>query len=277
MDKAQKTKARLPLFLFGVLVAVACVLRFFQLLKYTDVKNGYSQNGEISIVLYILIALAAVFSGIYSKNIKSTNKIFEFDKGRRAYFLSSAFLSLTFFVDFVHQCYNCYYYVSKTAYIEHTYITFLALLAFLSVLCSFYFGVFTLTALGRNYDFRSFKYFHFAPVMWGFSKLILIMLKIVDIRFNVEACIEFLLVCFMLMFFLCFVSAIDRKGKASRLLVFSSMMTITLSLVISIPRILLVLTHSWEKLYNAGFTVMTYIAVGALAYTVLNKKHSSGE
>ena len=279
MNKVQKTGSRLPLFIFSVTVALACVLRFFQLLKYTDAKNGYSLNGEMSIALYCLFALVAVFSGIYSKNIKISNKIFELDNGNRAYFLSSAFLCLTFFIDFVHQCYNCYYYVSKTAYIEHTYITILVLSAFLSVLCCFYFGVFSLTALGRNYDFRSFKYFHFAPVMWGFSKLILIMLKIVDIRFNVEACIEFLLVCFMLMFFLCFVSSIDRKGKASRLLVFSSLMTIMLSLVISVPRLLLVITHSWEKLYNAGFTVTTYVAVGAIAFTVLNKaiKYNSGE
>ena len=76
MNKVQKTGSRLPLFIFSVTVALACVLRFFQLLKYTDAKNGYSLNGEMSIALYCLFALVAVFSGIYSKNIKISNKIF---------------------------------------------------------------------------------------------------------------------------------------------------------------------------------------------------------
>ena len=138
-------------------------------------------------------------------------------------------------------------------------------------ICCFYFAVFSITAKGSNYDFRNFTFLHLVPVLWSFTRLILIMIKIVDVKQDSDTVLEFLLLSFMLMFFFSYVLILDNSGRASKLFVFSALSTFVLASVIALPRIVIIITGKGEVLYPVDYTSISYFAAGLFA--VLQIKH----
>ena len=267
----QRARGKLPIYLIAVLVFSSCLVHFFQLLRFTDNSTGYINGSTIMpVIVYVLVFAAVGLAGLYSNRCENLMPIDLSDGNRKLYF-SSVFLSVTMFADFLHKCFRCYDYISKTAYVEYAYIIPLVLSGLAALICCFYFAVFSITAKGSNYDFRNFTFLHLVPVLWSFTRLILIMIKIVDVKQDSDTVLEFLLLSFMLMFFFSYVLILDNSGRASKLFVFSALSTFVIASVIALPRIAIIITGKGEVLYPVDYTSISYFAAGLFA--VLQIKH----
>lgn len=265
----QKTRVKIPVYFMIIPVIVSCVLRFFQLLDFTDKKTGnIIGDGKMSLTVYILLAAAMIFNFIYVKNKTSFAPLLDFEKGGKSEYAVSVFLAVAYFADFVHQTYNCYNYMSRVSYIEYAYIIPMAVSGVLALLNCFYFVCFAMTAGGSNYDFRNFTIFHFMPAVWCFSKLIMMMLKIIDVKQNVEGVLEFLLVAVMIMFFFCYISMVDNKGAISRVFVFFANAVLIMAAVLVLPRYAIIVSGNLGVLSPVDYTGVTYLAVGIFAVTL---------
>lgn len=269
----QRARGKLPIYLIAVLVFSSCLVHFFQLLKYTDKNTGYvTGTAMLPFIIYVLIFSAVGVAGLYAKQCDRLMPVDLSVSSKRIY-LSSAFLSVTMFADFIHQCYSCYDYFSKTNYIEYVYIIPLALSGLFALFSCFYYATLSVTAKGSNYDFRNFTFLHFVPVLWAFTRLVLMMIKIVDIKQDADTTLEFMLLSFLLLFLFCYISMVDNGGRISRLFVFSAIAVFSIAAVIFLPRTVLVLIGRGDVLYHASYTAISYFAVGLFA--VLQIKQES--
>lgn len=261
----QRARGKLPIYLIAVLVFSSCLVHFFQLLRYTD-KNTGLVTGEtmLPFILYALVFAAAGAAGFYAKGCHSIEPVNLSGINKTLYF-SSALLSVTMFADFLHQCFGCYDYISKTNYIEYVYIIPLALSGLFALMSCFYFATLSVTAKGSNYDFKNFTLLHLAPVLWAFLRLILIMIKIIDVKRDADTALEFLLLSFMLLFFFCYISMIDNGGRVSRLFIFSAIVVFSIAAVLVLPRLVLMVMGRGDVLYHAAYTGISYFAVGLFA------------
>lgn len=268
----RKTRAKIPVFLIALPVIVSCVLRFFILLDFTDKKTGYVvAENQLPMFTYAAVFVLIIFVALFSRHKTELSPLLEFQKNSRGECLALSFLSLSFFADFLYQGYNCYDYLSGTNYIEYVYIIPLIISAMFALICCFYFGCAAMTANGSNYDFRNLKVFHFAPIIWGLIKLIIMMLKIIDIRLGIENVLEFLLLAFMMMFFFSFLSMIDNDGVPSRMFVFFATATFALSVILVMPRAALIIIGKAEVLSRVTYSGLNYIAIGIFALTFSSK------
>ncbi len=269
----QKTRVKLPVYLISLSVIASCILRFFLLLSYTDKDTGYIKNGiALAVVIYVLLFCTAVLTAIYSRNKQISNNLLSFNKNVKLQCFSAAFLAVSFFIDFIHQCFNCYLELSKAGYVDYTYLAVLIVSALSALLSSFYFMCYSMTANGSGYDFRNLTFFHFVPVIWGIARLIVMMLRIIDIRQDVESVLEFLMLISVMIFLFCFVSMLDRKGRGTKALVFFALSTFFVSLVLVIPRLVLILIGRAELLFSVTYTSLSYFAIGIFAVVLINKR-----
>lgn len=268
----QKTRAKIPVYFMIIPVIASCVLRFFQLLHFTDKKTGNVSDGaHMTIVVYALLAAAVIFDFIYAKGKNEFLPLLDFEKDSKKEYIASAFLAFSYFADFVQQVYNCYNYISRVSYIEYAYLIPMAVSGVLALLCCFYFVCFAMTAGGSNYDFRNFTLFHFLPVIWCFSKLIMMMLKIIDVQQNVEGVLEFLLMAFMVVFFFCYISMVDNKGAVSRAFVFFANAVLIMAAALVLPRYAVIISGNLKVLSPVDYTGLTYLAAGLFAVTLSSK------
>lgn len=267
----QKARAKISVLLIIVTVIAACVLHFFQLHTYSDgVQNQEQVNTNFSFIIYLLIFLGFVLSAVYSSLKKMTANVFELENGRSSIFLSSILLSISFFYDFIHQGYNCYSYISGVSYVEYAYIVPLAITCLFALVSCFYFITFAMSAKNENYDFRNFTFLHFSPVIWAFSKLLTMMIRIVDIRVNIETFCEFILICVMLGFFLSLISAIDKQDSgAKKTFVFFSCMLTFMSSIVAVPRMIEIVLSSGDSIGQVSFSSVTYLMLGIFSLVLL--------
>lgn len=217
----QKSRVGVPAFLITLPVMVSCILRFFLLLRYTDEDTGLITGGKaLLIAMYALLILFAVLAALHSRSKELCNNLLSINKNTRTVSVVTLVTAVSFFFDFVHQCINTYYEFSRDGYADYLYLTVLVLCALLALICSFYFLSCYTTQSGSNYDFKNLKLFHFAPVMWGISRLLVMLQKIIDIRSNAESLIEIVFLSCILGFFICFVAVLDKNGVGSGALVF---------------------------------------------------------
>ena len=274
----QKTRTMIPVYLSFLPVVASCVLRFFQLTRYTDSETGFvTGNNGLTPCIYGLLFLSLVFLGIYSVKNKSSGVAVDFENCGKAQQICSLILSVSFFFDFIRQCYNCCDTLQRYAYVEYAYLIPLALSGVAALFSSFYFISFYLTVSGSGYDFRNLTWFHFAPAVWGFLRLILIMIKIVDVRLDVETVLEFLLLAFLLMLFFCYIFMIDNGGKSSAVLIFSAFGSFASAFLLVVPRLSAMLFGMGDRLSRVDYSAVNYIAVGIFALalavnSVKNKK-----
>lgn len=268
----RNTRAKIPVFFIALSVIAACVLRFFILLDFTDKKTGYVVEGTVlPLFLYAVLGVILLFVGLFSKNKTQPSSLLDFEGSSKGECLNYLFLSLSFFIDFIYQGYICYDYLSGTDYIEYVYVIPLIITALLALICCFYFGCAAMTANGSNYDFRNLTVFHFAPVMWGLVRLIMMMLKIIDIRLGVENMLEFLLLSFMMMFFFSFLSMLDNGGAPGKAFIFFALSTFALSVVLVAPRAVIIIMGKSEMLCRVTYSNINYLAIGIFAVTLSKK------
>ncbi len=277
----QKTRAKLPVFLIIITAVAACFLHFFRI--YTEQsKNGFAFFIDFpSYIIYILIFLGFIFAFFYAVFKKDSACVFDVQEGKKSILLSSALLSLSFFYDFIHQGYNCYSYASSAYYIDYTYVIPMGISGILALISSFYFLTLALTQRNENYDFKNFTFLHFAPVAWAFTKLVVIMLQIVDVKINIEVCCEFILLCVTLCFLFSMICAVDKKEKgATRIFVFSAVLLAFMSCIVALPRIALIIMGVSSIFGEVTFSSVTYIMLGIFSLTLLcdiNKRSNLGQ
>lgn len=262
--------AKFSMLIILISSVLACLFRFSQLLNYTDAGTGLvNEKSNMSYGVYALLLLSVTASAVYSLTKRNMPDVFS-DGVNKKMSAVSVFLAVSFFIDFVHQCFNCFEETQSTAYVEYNYIIPMGLSGAFALLCSFYFFVFAKTMLSHNCDFKNFTFIQFSPVMWAFAKMIVIMSRIVDVKEGVETACEFLFLISAIVFFFCFISAADAKRKgATKLLVFSACAAAVTGAVASAPRIMMLLSGNADKLHGALFTGLVYAAVGIFAAALL--------
>lgn len=267
----QSARTKLPVVFIAVSVICACALRFFQLFTLTDTNTGLVVGGEAtSIAVYCIIAFCALMCAVYAKGVSRLNNKFALPlKNRQVIFCSGA-LSVFFFVDFIHQCFNCYNYVGKVSYVEPAYLIPLIICAALGVASSFYFAALSMTVNGANYDFRNFTIFHFVPAAWAFTRLCVILTKLVDFFNGIETYAEFITLVLVICFLFSFVSSIDKKDSTvTSFFAFSAAMLLAMSLILTVPRILMMISGNYDLLADTDFSPGTYFMLGIFAVSVL--------
>ncbi|MGN0522045.1 MAG: hypothetical protein ACI4IQ_05345 [Eubacterium sp.] len=266
----QKTVSVITAFVITASSFAACILRFYQLLKFTDRQTGFiSGDGSITYFIYGLLILACICAILYSLSKKKTAKAVRFQKSKAVLF-SSFLLCAAFFYDFLYQCYNCFEYIQKNAYLEYNYLIPMALSGIFALLTCFYFITFALTYSGSNFDFRNFTFLHFAPAAWTFLKLIIIMVKIMDITAGVETFCEFILLTAYLCFSFCFILAVDKAGEIKTgMFVFSALVTAVMSAVVALPRVAMLLIGRGDMLNSVTFSCCLYIMLGVFAVSLV--------
>lgn len=268
----QKTRGKITAFLMVITSAAACVLLFVQMNKLADgvLKSG-SDKAAATYPVYAVVLLGFIFAVLYASVRKNNAKVFDFENGGRGLSLSSAVLALTFFYDFIHQGYNCYAYISATEYVNYAYVISLGITGVFAFISCFYFITLSMTAGNENYDFRNFTLLHFAPVVWAFTKLFLIMTQIIDINEDAELFCEFLLLCIILCFLISMISAVDRRdAPATGFFIFSCAALAFMSCVVGIPRIAMIITGRGSEPEQVTFSAVTYIMLGVFSLSLLH-------
>lgn len=275
----QSAKAKLPVLFITASVICACALRFFQLFTLTDASTGAVIGGKkSSIALYVLMLFCAVICAVSAlRDKKSQNKTLVFSPKGKAVFISSCLLSVCFFFNFIRLCFNCYSCTQTAAYISASYIVPLMLSAVFAILSCFYFAVLALTARGSNYDFKNFTVFHFAPAVWAFLRLCILMTGI-SLMGAVEAYIEVAVLALIICFVFCFAYTVDNKdGVVAPIFAFSCRMLLAVSAILTVPRLLMLITGNGELLYNAELSLGTYLMLGVFAVSVISRQSENNK
>ena len=262
--------SRLDLFFIILLSVAGCFIRLFQLLRYTDKDTGLvTSNYSLSYAVYGIFAVCLVFSVIYSVNVKKRRNALTSAQNKSVYILL-LFLSIAFFADYLHQCFNFYDYISNNSYVGVSNAASIALSGFASLISCSYVIMAMMLVKGCNLDFRRLGFFHFIPVIWAFLRMIIIMMRIVDFSEDAESFCEFIFLVAFICFSLTVISAADRQDKkASGVFIASGLMTFFSSFVIALPRILAFLTGRGFMLSDASFTPLAYLIMGILSGTAV--------
>lgn len=267
----QRARTKLPVIFIVLTVAVSCALRFFQLLRLTDSSTGMVESSSsTSIALYACLTLCLAFSFWYGILYKKRQTVFNIENSGKSVGFLTLLMAIFFFADFIHQCYNCYSYVESVTYVEYTYVIPLVVSAVFAVISCFYFLVFFLSSRGANYDFRNFTVFHFAPAVWAFARLCVIMSKLVDPLDGIETCMEFAVLILAICFNFCFLSAVDKKNaRVTCLFSFSAVSLSSFCTVLTVPRILMIISGNIKLLAKPDFSTITYLVLGLFALAVI--------
>lgn len=262
----QNKTAKIPLILSTVAAGVAVFLRFRQLLFFTDNSTGFVvPEGEVySYWIYGLIFCSAVLCLVFAFRSKCTAQgIAPKSQGKVAAF---AFLNAAaFFIDFVLQAYDCFSYVENTVYLERNELAIMILVGAFALLSSFYYITVGMTLRGSQYDFRSFKLFHFVPVLWAVTRLLDILVEMVNVSMGTETVVEFIYLVFLLMFYFSFITAAVSERNAGRGIVFFALVTFMLSLILDLPGIVTSLIGRQSELSDAVFSRITDLICGLFA------------
>lgn len=262
----KKVLSRLCVLIVAAISVAGCLVRFVQLIKYTDKNTGFVvSNYGLSYVIYGLFAVAAVLSILYGASVKKRCIMLNFSESRHLYPLL-VLLSISYFYDFLHQCYNLYCYIKDTDYIEYNYAVFIALSAAAALLSCFYIFMISLSVKGFNYDFRRLDLFNFIPAVWAFMRLIIIMMRIVDFKEGTESICEFLFLTVFICFSFSLISAADKNDKSvSVWFAVFGLMSFFSSCAAALPRVLAVLTGKGSLIYIASYSSVTYLFAGLFA------------
>lgn len=270
----QKTRNNLPVYLIMIPVLIACVLRFSLLLGFTNAKTGLVENApNLVAMLYItctVLIIACVLASVKHKPLSALVYFDDDKKSKNDYYMVVA-VAVSFFYDFVHQAYNSYDYISSHSYIEYTYIVPLALSGVLALLCSFYFGTISLSINGSNFDFRNFTFMHLVPIVWCFLKLLLIMQRLINFKYDVDAFLELFVLMSFVAFLLSFTYSIDKQGEVKKSFVSFSYLSFAFAILLCAPRLIILIIGKDNVINSVDYSLITYIVLGIYALSLSQK------
>lgn len=250
-----------------MLTLSAVVLRIIQLSSYTNTQTGYifhSAKNSI-IAFYIICAAIVVLCSVISYKTPCTANPFDIKKGSKMAkicYLAGASL----FYDFVHQCLNCYEYISKNSVLQFNYIIPLIFLAVSALACTYYFYILGSYFNTQKYDFMQLKYFHLMPAAWIFFRLLICFNMYSNNLYAVDVFFQYLILIFGIIFYILIVNFITSSSFRLQNLAFVGMVYSIFSLIISVPRLAVCLFGI--KTASVTFSSVTYMLTGVFALAV---------
>lgn len=264
MPKALKS---IYFFLVFGITASAVVLRTSQLLYHTETETGYIKRGAENTIaaFYIICGVAVILcmAVLFSKFLKCNN-LFEREKSRLL-LVSGIAAGISMFYDFIHQCINIYEYITKTSYIEISYFISICVIGLSALICAFYFIAAGISFYTDRYDFKQFRYFHLAPVIWSIFGILIRLTRFEDEIYAEELFLQYSVLISAIVFYIMFIKSIDdeRSLKAAGC---TGFIYFCLSFIISVPRIAAFFLGI--ELFNVTFSSITFLFTGIFALTV---------
>lgn len=264
--------AKIPFVLSVLVTGGAVVLRLVQLLFFTDSATGLVTGaGEtysywiygLMLVCMLLCLRCALLCRGEARAVP--------DEFRCVWLgLFSYLLAGGFFVDFIHQCYNGYDFAEHTAYMSLNVLAPMLLVGVFALLSCFYFFAVGLTYFGKQYDFRCFRWFHFVTVLWALTRLLGILEKMVSVSTDTQTVCEFIYLVFLLMFFFSFITSAVSRRSAGRTVIFFGLAVFMFACLLSVPRLIVLISGRSAQLTTAAFSATTDLACGlfALAFVI---------
>lgn len=184
----------IPWILTFAITGAAVVLRFVQLLLFTDSSTGRvtAAGAPLTYGLYALLLCASVCCTVCALHQSHTAVAVAANGGSRRLTVVSYLVSVAFFFDFIYRCFLCYDLADGAVYLQWNDLVSEGLTALFALLsCSYYFVVGRSYGGGR-YDFRAFRFFHFVPALWGLCRLLTILAKMVSVLVDTQTVCEVL-------------------------------------------------------------------------------------
>lgn len=261
MPKAIKTVY--AILFFGVTFS-AIILRTVQLLRFTDSSSGSIIKGaENTIFMFYALCAASLILIAFLLSKKSGGCENPLSKKNRALCAAGAAAGLSMFYDFVHQCINCYEYISKTSYAEMNYFIPLCVSGAAALACAFYYIIIGISFNTDKYDFKQFRFFHTMPIVWALSGLLVGITRFIDKLYAEEIILQYAVLISGIIFYIAFISCIDENGSALRFTGCAGLAYAVLAFSISLPR-MAVFAFGYD-VSPVVFSSVTYFFSGAFA------------
>ncbi len=228
---------RIPWILTFVIAGAAVVLRYVQLLLFTDSSTGRVTAAGVPLTygLYVLLLCGGVCSTICALHQRQTAVAVAADGGNRRLSLVAYLVSAAFFFDFIYRCFLCYDLADDAVYLQWNDLISGGLTALFALLSCAYYFIVGRSYGGGQYDFRAFRFFHFAPALWGLCRLLTILARLVSVWADTQTVCEVLFLVALLLFLLSFATAVVTSRHAGRAVVFFGLLTFVCSCVLALP------------------------------------------
>lgn len=240
-----RTKPQLiPWILTFAITGAAVVLRFVQLLLFTDSSTGRvtAAGAPLTGTLYALLLCAGVCCTVCALHQSHTAVAVAARGGGRVLSVAAYLVSVAFFIDFIFRCFLCYDLAEDAVYLQWNDLVSGGLTALFALLsCAYYFVVGRSYGGGR-YDFRAFRFFHFVPAVWGLCRLLTILARLVSVWADAQTVCEVLFLVALLLFLLSFATAVVTSRNAGRAVVFFGLLTFVCSCTLALPGVPALLT-----------------------------------
>ena len=161
----------IPWILTFAITGAAVVLRFVQLLLFTDNSTGRvtAAGAPLSYGLYALLLCAGVCCTVCALHQSHTAVAVAANGGSRRLTVVSYLVSVAFFFDFIYRCFLCYDLADGAVYLQWNDLVSEGLTALFALLsCSYYFVVGRSYGGGR-YDFARSASFTLCRRCGGFA------------------------------------------------------------------------------------------------------------
>lgn len=250
--------------LLGILTFSAISVKTIQLT--VSINAHYGSN--VDLALYILCALIMIICAAASFTAKNCERSFLNEKSKALSF-SCYLAGASLFSDFIHQCLNCYCYISENSELQLNYLIPLALVGLSALASAYYYYIFGSSFRSDTYDFKQLKYFHFMPASWIFFRLLTCIVTYTDKSVGAEALLQYAVLIFGIAFYLLFVKLIADDGFKLQGLAFTGLMYCAFSIIISFPRIIAWLLG--KAAASVTFTSAAYFFTGIFAFVFVFK------
>ena len=253
--------------LFGASVFSAVVLRCVQMFRYTEASTGFILRGaEKTVALFFTLCTAAVFlCSVFLSKKNSFKNPFAKHKSN-AVFYSCIFAAIAMFYDFVHQCMNCYQYISENIHFEMNYFIPLCIVGISAVFCAFYYVIMGISFVTDKYDFRQFGYFHIMPLCWYLFMLLSGLTRNDDGLYAEESMLHYAVLIFGILFYISVVRCIDNNLRKLKTFCFLGFSYGALCIILSVPRIAAIICGM--DVHTVTFSALVYLFTGIFAVSL---------
>lgn len=170
-------------------------------------------------LIYASLVLGIVFLALDSFKQGGFASVFVF-KNRFHLNIFAIIASVGFFVDFVAGAVNMYSTLFDSTYIAIPPFIALCMATVMALLSSFYFVLVSSSFAGSKYDFRKLKVLHFAPLLWGISRVFAILDEAPSILQDDVTILKYTVLIFVTCAFFFFAFEVESEDGARKATVF---------------------------------------------------------
>ncbi len=248
----------------GAFILCAAVLRLIIILFYTDAETGFVRKSaaEITAAFCICCALPILLSAVFLRKLPLRNPFYHCKS--RAVFFACILAGAAMLYDFVFQCIGIYHIYINSGTAELNDMVMHCLTAASSVLCAFYFVIMGISYITDAYDFRYFKYYHVIPLCRHLFAAFMCLTRYDDGIYSMESILYYTVLIIGMIYFILFLSCLDKNHKMLRLFCFFGFSYSVLCLVLAVPQIIAFVFR--KQMYNPVFSPVACCFMGVLAF-----------